>query len=193
MKLKHDVKYLTTTVAILLSISSTVSTAQVSNIETDKSGHIDINTHAAEVFKTALAVEPTENVSIPALTIEPPVESEKTIEETVKVESSTAQQTNEPMPLIENKMNSYIPLVEDAIIFANLDGELPAVVNYYTIISEQEIIDFYQLSFGEVLSQERKRDRLTLTFQDDTLMKRVVISQQNDKHQVDVIVEQLPK
>ena len=115
------------------------------------------------------------------------IEIETVVEaETKKVLPSTLK---DPMPIAENKANSYIPLFDGAIIFANIDDSLPAIANYYVQASEQEVIDFYQLNFGDAISQERKHGRLTLIYQVGDLAKRVVISEQNGKHQVDVIVE----
>ena len=47
------------------------------------------------------------------------------------------------------------------------------------------------MTYGEISHQERKRGRLTLSFYPDALLVRVVISQQNNKRQVDVIVDNL--
>ena len=52
------------------------------------------------------------------------------------------------MPHITKAENKYIPLMADAVIFANYDEELPAIVNYYTQASEEEIILFYHLAFA---------------------------------------------
>jgi len=82
-----------------------------------------------------------------------------------------------------------IPLLEGAQIFAEFSDSLPAVINYFTNASETQIIDFYQQAFGEAHSQERKRGRLTLEYSEGEEAMRVVISQQNNKRQVDVIIE----
>ena len=70
---------------------------------------------------------------------------------------------------------------------------MPAVVNYFTKKTEEEIIAFYQKEYGEPLQQERKRGRLTLNFSQETNNIRVVISQQNSVRQVDVIIENIPE
>lgn len=196
MKFKHDVKYLTTTVAILLTISSTLSATQISSVENSKTIEAQMAVTTIETLQPAQSVDTADEVNIPKLNLDTPVESNASVEEKSEeqpklAENSSPNTPSEPMPLIQNKNNRYIPLLDDAIVFANLDDALPAVVNYYTLASEQVIIDFYQLNFGEFLSQERKRGRLTLTFQMDDLLKRVVISEQSNKHQVDVIVEQV--
>lgn len=82
-----------------------------------------------------------------------------------------------------------IPMIENAQVFADFTDELPAVLNYFTNATEEQIIDLYQQHYDGFLSQERKRGRLTLTYEKGQHDMRVVISQQNKKRQVDVIVE----
>lgn len=82
-----------------------------------------------------------------------------------------------------------IPKLSDARVFADFTEKLPAVLNYFTKASEQEVIAFYQNNYGEIISQQRKRGRLTLNFSAQQQAIRVVISQQNRLRQVDVIVE----
>jgi len=82
-----------------------------------------------------------------------------------------------------------IPILDNAQVFAEFTDKLPAVINYFTRSSEAEVIDFYQRAFGEPYSQELKRGRLTLQYQEGEEVMRVVISQQNKKRQVDVIIE----
>ncbi|KGJ92918.1 hypothetical protein [Colwellia psychrerythraea] len=82
-----------------------------------------------------------------------------------------------------------IPILENAQVFAEFTDKLPAVINYFTQSSEMTVIDFYQQTFGEPYSQDRKRGRLTLQYQQGEEVMRVVISQQNKKRQVDVIIE----
>jgi hypothetical protein len=85
--------------------------------------------------------------------------------------------------------NIIIPMMANAQVFAELTNDIPAVLNYFTNASEEQIINFYQQHYSDSRSQERKRGRLTLTYQQDKHNVRVVISQQNRKRQVDVIVE----
>ena len=85
--------------------------------------------------------------------------------------------------------NIIIPMMTNAQVFADFTDDIPAVLNYFTNASEEQIIDFYQQHYSDSLSQERKRGHLTLTYQQDKHNVRVVISQQNRKRQVDVIVE----
>ncbi len=88
-----------------------------------------------------------------------------------------------------NQQNVIIPMVSNAQVFANITDELPAVLNYFTSATEEKIINFYQQHYGEYISQERKRGRLTISYQQGEKNIRVVISQQNKKRQVDVIME----
>jgi len=83
-----------------------------------------------------------------------------------------------------------IPMMTNAQVFADFSDDLPAVLNYFTRATEEQIISFYEQHYGEFISQERKRGRLTLIYQQEKHSIRVVISQQNKKRQVDVIVEQ---
>jgi hypothetical protein len=84
-----------------------------------------------------------------------------------------------------------IPMMENAQVFADFTDDMPAVLNYFTRATEEQVIAFYQQHFGAATSQERKRGRLTLSYQQEKKMMRVVISQQNNKRQVDIIVEQI--
>ncbi|MBL4910646.1 MAG: hypothetical protein JKX78_11635 [Alteromonadaceae bacterium] len=90
---------------------------------------------------------------------------------------------------LNNTSTISIPILENAKVFADFSDKLPAVIDYFTKADEDSVINFYQMAYGEVLSQERKRGRLTLTFADDTNNIRVVISTQNKMRQVDVLVE----
>ncbi len=87
------------------------------------------------------------------------------------------------------KGNVTIPMMTNSHAFADFTDELPAVLNYFTSATEEQIIDFYQKHYNDSLSQERKRGRLTLIYQQGQHKVRVVISQQNRKRQVDIIVE----
>jgi hypothetical protein len=83
--------------------------------------------------------------------------------------------------------SSRIPVMDDSRIFAKFTDDFPAVVNYFTQHSEQQIIAFYQEKYGEIKSKQRKRGRLTLVFALEHTNVRVVISRQNNMMQVDVI------
>lgn len=86
-----------------------------------------------------------------------------------------------------------IPKLDNAQVFADFNDELPAVLNYFTRSTEDQVIAFYQQHYREATSRERKRGRLTLSFSQEKQNIRVVISQQNNKRQVDVIVEESNK
>ncbi|MFT6195001.1 MAG: hypothetical protein ACJASU_001909 [Cognaticolwellia sp.] len=82
-----------------------------------------------------------------------------------------------------------IPVIEGARVFAKFDDKIPVVINYFTSVTEDSVIAFYNKSYGEPIQQERKRGRLTLHYQKDLQQIRVVISQQNKLRQVDIIVD----
>lgn len=89
----------------------------------------------------------------------------------------------------ENDEMFTIPYLEDAKIFAEFTDELPAVINYFTAHNEQEIIRFYQGKFGDAISSDMKRGRLTLYFNHEDKQLRVVISPQGKKYQVDILLK----
>ncbi len=111
-----------------------------------------------------------------------PVVLEPVIEEIEEIEEEVVSK------VINNGVID-IPILDNAQVFAEFTDKLPAVINYFTRSSEAEVIDFYQQAFGEPYSQELKRGRLTLQYQEGEEVMRVVISQQNKKRQVDVIIE----
>jgi len=90
----------------------------------------------------------------------------------------------------QEKVMISIPTMSDARVFAEFKDKMPAVVNYFTKNTEQEVIAFYQGEYGKAEQQERKRGRLTLNFNHKQNIIRIVISQQNKMRQVDVIVEE---
>ncbi len=95
-------------------------------------------------------------------------------------------------PLVLADTDSFdIPMLDKATVFAEFTDDMPAVLNYFTSATEEQIIAFYQKHFGKPTLQQRKRGRLTLTYQQEKQTIRVVISLQNNKHQVDIIVEQV--
>ncbi|MBU2871738.1 hypothetical protein [Colwellia sp. E2M01] len=112
-----------------------------------------------------------------------PVVEEKVLEEPVVIEEEVAVNVVRKNGVID------IPAMADATIFAEYSDNLPAVLNYFTNASKDEVIDFYQEAFGEPYNQEVKLERLTLKYQQAEELMRVVISQQDNKRQVDVIVE----
>ncbi|MBA6380644.1 MULTISPECIES: hypothetical protein [unclassified Colwellia] len=97
---------------------------------------------------------------------------------------------NVNLAIAEETAMVTIPAMSDARVFAEFTDETPAVINYFTKSTEEEVIQFYQKEYGQALNQERKRGRLTLNFNQKQHSIRVVISQQNKLRQVDVIVEE---
>lgn len=89
----------------------------------------------------------------------------------------------------ENNEVFVIPYLADAKVFAEFTDELPAVMNYFTAHNEQEIILFYQEKFGNAISNEMKRGRLTLYFSHEDKQLRVVISPQGKQYQVDILLD----
>jgi len=81
-----------------------------------------------------------------------------------------------------------IAVMENAKVFAQFDQEIPAVISYFTIHSEIEIISFYSNIYGKPLSNEYKRERLELTFVDSLHHIRMIISQQDNVRQVDILI-----
>jgi hypothetical protein len=94
---------------------------------------------------------------------------------------------------IESEKNTReiidIPVIEGARVFAKFDDKTPVVINYFTSVTEDGVIAFYNKNYGEPIQHERKRGRLTLHYQKDLQQIRVVISQQNKLRQVDIIVD----
>ena len=89
-----------------------------------------------------------------------------------------------------DEVNSFsIPKIDDAKVFADLTDNFPAVLNYYTLSTEEQIIDFYKQNLGDSINEEVKRGHLTLKYTKENKVIRVVISQQNKMRQVDVIVD----
>ncbi|MCP4992120.1 MAG: hypothetical protein GY928_40555 [Colwellia sp.] len=126
------------------------------------------------VSACSLSLDATEQI-----TLSPSMESAN--EETIVKETMTKT--------VVNNGAINIPTLADAKVFAEFTDFLPAVINYFTDASEVQVIEFYQQEFGVACSQERKRGQLTLNYAEGEEVVRVVISQQNKKRQVDIIVE----
>ena len=88
-----------------------------------------------------------------------------------------------------NKSNIVIPVIEKAEIFAELTDGTPAVLNYFTESTEDQIIDFYKNNYGSALFNEKKHNQLILVYKQASQTIRIVISQQGNKRQVDIIVK----
>lgn len=116
--------------------------------------------------------------------------SQVTVQTSGKVSNIDSTDTSYNFIRPEARENSvFIPVLSDAKVFAEFVDELPAVVNFFTMASEAEIIAFYSESYGEPVEQERKRGRLNITFYLEDVATRVVISEQDNRRQVDVLQE----
>ena len=82
-----------------------------------------------------------------------------------------------------------VPVLKDAHIFADFTDTLPAVVNYYTLATKEQIITYYSQQFGKPISQQNTQNYLTLLYQQEQKMIRIVLSQQENQRQVDIIIE----
>lgn len=83
-----------------------------------------------------------------------------------------------------------IPKPVDAQVFASFTDEIPAVVNYFSKQSKQDLLAFYQNVYGKPIKQTTEYGRLTSHYQTDKQTIRIAISQQNNARQVDVLIEQ---
>ncbi|XQW86353.1 hypothetical protein ACOYR1_06410 [Thalassotalea piscium] len=83
---------------------------------------------------------------------------------------------------------SKIELLDDAKIFAKFDDKKPLVANYFTAHNENEIIDFYKEKYGEIVTQESIKDIRILKFSHLNNNIRVIISHQDNRQQVDLLI-----
>lgn len=81
-----------------------------------------------------------------------------------------------------------IAVIKQAKVFADFRQSLPAVVNYYTKLSQDEVIAFYKKAYGEPIERSTKRGRLTLKYSVDNKKIRIIVSEQNNQRQVDILV-----
>ncbi len=128
-------------------------------------------------------------VGVSACSSSPAVVEEQPAQAPLMLPPANEEPKEEVISAVINNGVIDIPILEDAQVFAEYNDSLPAVINYFTNASEEQIIDFYQQSFGVPHSQERKRGRLSLKYTEGKETMRVIISQQNKKRQVDVIIE----
>ncbi|MEW6992843.1 hypothetical protein AADZ84_01040 [Colwelliaceae bacterium MEBiC 14330] len=128
-------------------------------------------------------------LGISACSSSPVIEEQPAQAAPIILEPSIAEPEEEVFSAVINNGVIDIPILEDAQVFAEFSDSLPAVINYFSHAGESQVIDFYRQAFGEPLSQERKRGRLTLKYAEGAEKMRVVISQQNKKRQVDVMIE----
>lgn len=83
-----------------------------------------------------------------------------------------------------------IKVISDAKVFARIDDEIPAVVNYFTEKTEDSIVAFYEEQYGKEVSSDRKYSHLENSYTKDGYNIRIIISEQNNQRQVDVLVTQ---
>ncbi len=164
------------------------------------------NAEIIETEATNVTSEGTENVTLEDMSVEESIEI--TVEENTTVDKVMSELNREANNTKDDQVSqqanvapynferssgdavTFIPLMSDANVFAEFIDRLPAVVNYFTFASEEEIINFYNNSFGEPIGQERKRTRLTVSYYLDGIATRVVISEQDERRQVDVLQEE---
>jgi len=82
-----------------------------------------------------------------------------------------------------------IPKLDNAQVFAEFNDELPAVANYFTPSSQEEIVSFYKRQYGEVVQLDDKYGRLTYHFANNSQKIRIAISTQGEVQEVDIFIE----
>lgn len=82
-----------------------------------------------------------------------------------------------------------IPLAEDAREFARLDQKLPAVLSYFSQLSEMELRDFYLQQLGEPDNEQYLYGRQHLYFTLNGQQVRIHISSRDNWRQVDIMVQ----
>ena len=82
-----------------------------------------------------------------------------------------------------------IPLVNDAREFARLDQKLPAVLSYFSQLSETELRDFYLQQLGQPDNEQILYGRQHLYFTLNGQKVRIHISSRDDWRQVDIMVQ----
>ncbi|MBU2893806.1 hypothetical protein KO495_10780 [Colwellia sp. D2M02] len=175
-----------------ISFSATANTSQSTSSDHPKA------MMSGAAYKFTVNEEP--DVVIPKLST-PDIVNAKNSDNSPDDTSATEPRTAKPLASnptlflehITKSENQFIPVIQDAIIFANFGDELPAIVNYYTFANQAHIIKFYQEAYGELVSQDTQYGRLTLHFRANEQQIRVIISPQDKKQQVDVIVTLLDK
>ena len=98
------------------------------------------------------------------------------------------------LALAEENMESEtisieIPMLSDAQIFSKFDDKYPAMVNYFTKITFDDVTAFYSNQFGSPVSEQTRYGRLELQFEYMQQNIRVIVAKQKNHREVDVIVE----
>ncbi len=82
-----------------------------------------------------------------------------------------------------------IPIVQDAQVFSKFDDKYPAMVNYFTKSSFNQVTVFYSDQFGAPLSEQVQYGRLELKFSNNNHEIRVIVDDQVNHREVDLIIE----
>ncbi len=90
----------------------------------------------------------------------------------------------------QNEIGFDIPLLEDAQVFADFKDKYPVMLNYFTQSSFTEVETFYNQQFGGPIYQQTRYGRLELTYSHMNNKVRVIVAEQNNKREVDIIVEE---
>lgn len=83
-----------------------------------------------------------------------------------------------------------IPVLADAQVFANYQEQFPLMLNYFTHSEFTQIEGFYNEHFGGPLSAQTRYGRLELIYEYMETNIRVIVAHQNNKREVDIIIEQ---
>lgn len=86
-------------------------------------------------------------------------------------------------------LNIDIPVLADGQIFSQFSDSYPAMVNYFTLNSFEEVTQFYSNQFGTPLSEQTVYGRLELTFEHMQQQIRVIVAKQENHQEVDIIIE----
>lgn len=84
-----------------------------------------------------------------------------------------------------------IPLTNDAKVFSRYDDDFPAILTFFSQLSEAEIKSFYDEQLGAPVSAETVYGRLELKYSQDNKSFRVIIDSLQENHrEVDVLVSE---
>ncbi|TLU67520.1 hypothetical protein FE810_00780 [Thalassotalea litorea] len=84
-----------------------------------------------------------------------------------------------------------IPLTNDAKVFSRYDDDYPAILTFFSQLSESEIKSFYDDELGEPLSAKTVYGRLELKYAQNDKSYRVIIDSLQENHrEVDVLVSE---
>ncbi|WP_394176994.1 hypothetical protein [Thalassotalea litorea] len=84
-----------------------------------------------------------------------------------------------------------IPLTHDAKVFSRYDDDYPAILTFFSQLSESEIKSFYDAELGEPTSAKTVYGRLELKYSQNDRSYRVIIDSLQENHrEVDVLVSE---